>query len=116
MLLAADEAYARLLLDDAGDREATMDQALALYREARERMLNFVLRFYTPQELLRPTVSPADLPAQPREVKEQILALLRAQRDRDPLLFPHTRVLTEFDGYFERIETRAAELEQAQAR
>lgn len=114
VLLRADVIYARLIQGAVPDRPQAIDQATALYTEAQERFIDFILRYYTPRQMLPPGVTASDLLSQPRPVKLRILDILRAERDRSPGTFDHTRVLNEFDGYFARISARLAELSEAQ--
>src|SRR5690606_36121191 len=61
VLLKADIIYDRLILDRVSDRPQAISEATQLYTEANERFVDFILRYYTPRQMLPPGTTAADL-------------------------------------------------------
>ena len=109
-LIEADVAYARLLLDE-GDTGDLRDQARRDYAQAYTLLVDYLLRYHAPSDLLPPGVTQRNILSRDYGTREQILDRLRTEAATN-IAFDHTRTVNEFDGYLDRIAARLSRLRE----
>jgi hypothetical protein len=112
-LLRADVLYLRLLLGETDSPAAARREAERLYMEAGSAMIDFLLQHHTPAERLAPWARIEDLQWLPLDQKWEIIQVLRHERDMGERVADFVRTINEFEGYFDRIESRLSSLRAA---